>query len=147
MDKVNLKWFGPFDFYGNKHNAEVLNKSVCIYMILDSELGESKNRSWDSELLYIGMVYNQPVWERILQHGRSELERWIDKEAENYVKFKVAIIEPLTMRRITKELVEDIEVFTIYSYEPAGNIRNCLTYNGSVLPLLEMEKTSVKLTL
>ena len=86
---MELYWYGPYDpelFYKSDLARDVMG----VYMFLDSEYHEDTN-TWTHRLLYIGMVYDQTINERLLQHMHGDdVWQWIQDNYEYEVTFKAA---------------------------------------------------------
>jgi len=131
MQEVGLRWYGPFDIDDIYDlDFEVLD-DYGFYMFL-----------YGNEIVYIGQAYYQFIRDRIKQHLRGDsVWEWIK---ENYnieqISIKIATIEYMGQKRVSKQLFNDIESLLIITQEPPGNIQNTKTYWGRDLKITNLGK-------
>jgi len=145
MQTVWLQWYGPFlatalDTYDN----DILDLRGGIYMILDSK---PTDKGWkrDHELLYVGMVFGQSFYERIVKHqadGGDDAWRWIMNHSKYEVTLKVASIYLEEDRRGSEDLVKDIENLLIFRTQPPANIQGKESYAGRDLRVVNTRRYS-----
>lgn len=136
---MELYWHGPYDpelFYKSDLARDVMG----VYMFLDSEYHEDTN-TWTHRLLYIGMVYDQTLNERLLQHMRGDdVWQWIQDNYEDEVTFKATRIGLPDRVRISPELVQAVESLLIGVMQPRGNIRSTGTYRWRPMKITNMRQ-------
>src|SRR2546426_872214 len=85
-------------------------ESQCLYAYADSDTGE---------LLYIGKADYQTVRQRL--HGQHKEDLFDDLDVDDVAVFHGrALLEP--GRRLTSELLGDLEALLIMELEPPGNV-------------------------
>lgn len=129
---VRLKWHGSFtidEIYTSEFS--VFENIDGFYMFL-----------LRSKILYVGQVYFKSLRKRIEEHLRGDsLWRWIKRNySSKNISVKIADIEGLGQKRITKELVNDIECLLIALLQPEGNIQSKATYQGRDLKIVNLGK-------
>ena len=99
-----------------------------LYMYLDSAF-DKKTRRWhyyDGSLMYIGKVYQQTFLTRLIQHlgeeGENDPWPWIEDNHRFEVTIKVARIALEPGKRLSKEVLHDIEALLIAVMQPAGEL-------------------------
>jgi len=143
METVWLEWHGPFlatalDTYDNN----ILDLSAGIYIILDSK---PTHTGWktDRELLYVGMVFGESFYERMVEHqasGGDDIWRWIMNHRKYEVTVKVASIHLEEGRRGSEQLVRDIENLLIFRLQPPGNVQGKESYAGRNLRVVNTRR-------
>jgi len=130
MHLVKLRWHGPFKIDEIfELDYEVLEYIEGFYTFLHK-----------SKIIYVGQVYYKSLRDRIKEHlcGDS-LWKWIKR---NYglknISIKIAEIEHVSQKRITKKLVNDIEALLIATQQPEGNIQATKTYWGRDLKIVNL---------
>lgn len=127
MQKIRLKWRGPFDPYGDYPDA-------YFYMMYDKR---------KRKVIYIGQAYYQSPRRRVSQHG--DLLDWIRRSKSIHVadvRMKVAEITSMNQQRVSKEIIDDIESLMIIVVQPPGNIQSTRTYYGRDLQIENTGKYS-----
>lgn len=88
----------------------------CLYAYSNPE---------DGELLYIGMAGNCSMRQRLASHRNGSLGTWL--RSEGFTEIDVRIGRFADCKRLTMELLSDIESLAIRRIRPRGNIRNMLS--------------------
>jgi len=131
--KVKVKWSEPFDLsrayiygYDNDQLYMVLRSDPCV-----------KNANF--ELVYIGQAYRQSIARRLKTHHKIEtIVEETPKKKMVFVKFGTVILPE--GRRISHELVTDIENALIYWHEPKYNDTSYASYNGRPIHIINQGK-------
>lgn len=121
MQRVRLRWYGPFDL-DDAYDPEFKEYDDCyIYMFLSN-----------SEIIYVGAAYYQGISRRIKQHlsGDSTWEWVVENYNPDDISIRVAEVELIDQKRISKRLVDDIEALIIGLLQPPGNIQSMKIYHG-----------------
>jgi len=140
MESVRLDWYGPFRpeiFW----RMSIAQETMGLYMYLDSLL-DKKTRRWhyyDGSLLYVGKVYQQTFLTRLIQHigeqGENDPWPWIEDNHRYEVTLKIARIVLKLEKRLSKELLHDIESLLIAVMQPRGNWSGTRSYYGRDLTI------------
>ena len=126
------------------YDSDILDLRARVYVILDSKPTKT---GWkrDHALFYVGMVFGNSFYERILKHqadGGDETWRWIIGRHQFEVTAKVAKLYPEEARRGSEQLVRDAENLLFFKLQPPANIQGKDSYTGRSLRIVNTRRYS-----
>jgi len=145
MEIVWLQWHGPFLATAlDTYDSDILDLRAGIYMILDSKPAD-KGWKRDHQLLYVGIVFGQSFYERMVKHqagGGDDAWRWIVNHSKYEATLKVASIDLQEGRREGEQLVRDIKNLLIFLLQPPANVQGKESYASRDLRVVNTRRYS-----
>lgn len=132
--EVKVRWTEPYDLM--RAYLKGYGKDDYLYMILRADPCVD---DWDLELEYIGMAYDQYVADRLKRHHKLlEIAEETPRRKMVFVKFGQVILPE--GRKVSIQLIKDIENALIYWHEPPYNDTGYASYNGRPIKIINLGK-------
>lgn len=137
--RVSLDWYGPFRVERDGWDAHPVFQQTCaLYMFVDSHrvIVRGEGSRWiHREILRVGKTYDQTLAKRISQYRGSDEWDAIAEAASHEVTVKVARVELDDRRRMSRQLLHDVENLLLVECAPIANAVGTTSYDGRPLSI------------
>ncbi|GHV92467.1 hypothetical protein AGMMS50268_29700 [Spirochaetia bacterium] len=134
MELVTLEWSNTvIDF--SKISSNLTNKYLDdngFYAVLTGKYDKNTNEYRDILLHYIGQAFDQTIRERAPQKhpAYTQIKQYLKKHPGFVPLLMPGVVIKITQKKLTQELVDDIEECLIYDNQPVANTINKDSYTG-----------------